>query len=57
LWVAPVLPAAFTPLRIEGVALGEDRVSLQVSPEDTVLEGLTAGVEVRREPHSPDGGR
>jgi glycogen debranching enzyme len=51
LWVAPVLPAAFTPLRIDGVSLGADRVSLQVSPEGTSLEGLSAGVEVRQEPY------
>jgi glycogen debranching enzyme len=50
LWVAPVLPDGFTPLRIDGVSLGADRVSLRVTPEGTSVEGLSPGVEVRQEP-------
>jgi len=47
-WVDPVLPAAFGPLGVEGVALGAGRVTLKVSAESTEVEGLPAGVEVRR---------
>jgi glycogen debranching enzyme len=47
-WVDPVLPPAFAPLRVEGVALGAGRVTLEVSPEATLVEGVPSGVEVRR---------
>jgi glycogen debranching enzyme len=47
--VAPVLPPAFTPLVVEGVALGPDRVSLRVAGE-TALEGLPPTVEVSNAP-------
>jgi glycogen debranching enzyme len=52
LWVAPVLPEEFTPLRIQGVSLGGDRVELRVSPEGTELDGLPSSVEVHREPYT-----
>jgi glycogen debranching enzyme len=54
LWVAPVLPAAYTPLRVEGLALGEGRVDLAVSQDGTVIEGLPPGIEVHSEPYRPD---
>jgi glycogen debranching enzyme len=50
LWVAPVLPAAFTPLRVEGLSLGPARISIEVSDGRTVLEGLPDSVDVRIEP-------
>jgi glycogen debranching enzyme len=46
LWVDPVLPPAFTPLRVEGVALGDARIDLEVSAEGAVVEGAPRGVEV-----------
>jgi glycogen debranching enzyme len=50
LWVDPVLPPAFAPLRVEGVALGAGRVSVEVTGDETVVEGLPSGVELCREP-------
>jgi glycogen debranching enzyme len=50
LWVAPVLPATFTPLRIEGVSLGAARIGLEVSAAGTSLHGVPDGVDVRTEP-------
>jgi glycogen debranching enzyme len=50
LWVAPVLPPAFTPLRIEGFSLGLDRVSLEVSGGKAVFEGLPPSIVVHEEP-------
>jgi glycogen debranching enzyme len=55
LWVAPVLPAAYTPLRVDGVALGAGRVGLEVTTEATTIDGLPAGVEVRHLPRSNAG--
>jgi glycogen debranching enzyme len=57
LWVAPVLPPAFTPLHVEGLALGPVRVGLEVAAERTALVGVPPGVEVRHEPypHRPGG--
>jgi glycogen debranching enzyme len=49
LWVSPVLPRAFTPLRIEGVSLGDGRMSVDVSEEGTTLEGVLPGVKVYAE--------
>jgi hypothetical protein len=50
LWVAPVLPAAFVPLRIDGVALGDSRVSLEVSDAETKVTGVPEGVDVENGP-------
>jgi hypothetical protein len=50
LWVDPVLPPAFAPLRVEGVALGSSRVSVEVTGEETLVEGVPSGVELRYEP-------
>jgi glycogen debranching enzyme len=49
LWVDPVLPPAFTPLRVEGVALGRGRIDLAVSADGTAVEGAPPGVNVRHE--------
>jgi glycogen debranching enzyme len=49
LWVDPVLPSTFTPLRVEGVALGDARIDLEVSAAGTVVEGTPQGVNVRHE--------
>jgi glycogen debranching enzyme len=50
LWVDPVLPPAFAPLRVEGVALGAGRISVEVTGEETLVEGVPSGVELRCEP-------
>ena len=55
LWVDPVLPPAFAPLRVEGVALGAGRVSVEVTGDETLVEGVPSGVEVRCEPHLLEG--
>jgi hypothetical protein len=52
--VAPVLPPAYVPLRVEGVALGNGRVDLEVTGDRAVIEGLPSVVEVLREPFRPD---
>jgi glycogen debranching enzyme len=49
LWVDPVLPAAYVPLRVEGVALGDGRIDLSVSEHDAEVHGVPPGVAVRRE--------
>ena len=53
LWLAPVLPAGFAPLRIEGISLGDAKVSLTVSEQGTSLDGVPAGVQVLPEPKPP----
>jgi glycogen debranching enzyme len=52
--VAPALPVGYTPLRVEGVSLGDRRAILEVSLEKTVVEGLLPGMEVLEEPAEPD---
>jgi glycogen debranching enzyme len=50
LWVDPVLPPAFTPLRVEGVALGDARINLTISADGkAVVEGAPFDVRVRHE--------
>lgn len=49
LWVDPALPPAFTPLRVEGVALGDARIDLAVSADGAVVEGAPRGVDVHHE--------
>jgi glycogen debranching enzyme len=49
LWVDPVLPPAFTPLRVEGVALGDTRIDLAVSADGVLVEGAPSIVDVRHE--------
>jgi glycogen debranching enzyme len=57
-WVAPVLPADFAPLRIEGLALGNARISLTVSDDQgPSLDGVPAGVEVLCRPRPTDRAR
>ncbi|QIG42405.1 amylo-alpha-1,6-glucosidase [Nocardioides anomalus] len=46
LWVDPVLPPAFTPLRVEGVALGEARIDLSIDGDSVVVEGTPPEVTV-----------
>jgi glycogen debranching enzyme len=46
LWVDPVLPPAFTPLRIEGVSLGDARIDLTVSSDGAVVDGPPDGITV-----------
>jgi glycogen debranching enzyme len=50
LWVDPVLPPEFVPLRVEGVALGDRRINLEVTAEGAELEGLPTNLEVLTEP-------
>jgi glycogen debranching enzyme len=49
LWVDPVLPPAFLPLRVEGVALGDARIDLVITADGAVVEGAPHGVDVRHE--------
>jgi glycogen debranching enzyme len=49
LWVDPVLPPAFMPLRVDGVALGDARINLVISTDGAVVEGVPSGVDVRHE--------
>jgi len=53
--VDPVLPPAFTPLRVEGVALGDTRIDLEVSADDVVVGGVPRGVDVLQEPRRRPG--
>ena len=46
LWVDPVLPPAFTPLRVEGVSLGDARLDLTVSGDGVTVQGAPRGVHV-----------
>jgi glycogen debranching enzyme len=50
LWVDPVLPPEFVPLRVEGVALGDRRINLEVTAEGAEVEGLPTNLEVLTEP-------
>ncbi|GAA1305355.1 amylo-alpha-1,6-glucosidase [Saccharothrix xinjiangensis] len=47
-WVAPVLPASFGPLSLDGVPLAGTRVSLEVDGDDVRLHGLPDDVELVR---------
>jgi glycogen debranching enzyme len=49
LWVDPVLPPAFLPLRVENVALGDVRVDLEVAANGAVVERAPNEVTVRHE--------
>ncbi|MHA3700839.1 amylo-alpha-1,6-glucosidase [Jatrophihabitans sp. YIM 134969] len=49
--VDPALPPSFTPLRVEGVTLGEGTVSVEVTADRTLVEGVPRGVEVSLEPY------
>jgi len=49
LWVDPVLPRAFTPLRVERVALGDARIDLVVAADGAVVGRAPRGVDVRHE--------
>ena len=45
-----MLPPTFALLRVEGVALGAGRVSVEMTAEETLVDGLPSGVELRNEP-------
>jgi glycogen debranching enzyme len=49
LWVDPVLPPAFTPLRVKGVGLDDARIDLAVSAHEATVEGAPQGVKVHHE--------
>jgi glycogen debranching enzyme len=49
LWVDPVLPSAFSHIRVEGVALDNARIDLTVSPHGTVVDGAPSHVRVRHQ--------
>ena len=53
--VDPVLPAAFVPLRVEGVALGSGHVDVQVTAAQTSVDGVPPGVELRCGTSRPEG--
>ncbi|HET7761899.1 MAG TPA: glycogen debranching N-terminal domain-containing protein [Phycicoccus sp.] len=48
--LAPIVPAPFLPLRLDNVALGGSRVSLEVTRDGFVVVGLPEGVALVREP-------
>lgn len=49
LCVDPALPASFAPLRVQGVALGQARIDLEVSAESTRVVGVPPEVTVFHE--------
>ena len=51
--LSPVVPAAYLPLRLDNVALGGARVSLEVTAEGFTVDGLPDGVAVVRDPRRP----
>jgi glycogen debranching enzyme len=55
LWVNPALPPSYTPLRVEGVALGDGRVDLEVTAAGTHLRGLPPDLEVHTERYQTPG--
>jgi glycogen debranching enzyme len=55
LWIDPVLPPAFSPLRVEGVALGDARIDLEVTTHGAAVGGVPDGVTVRHEWYSDRG--
>ena len=50
LWAAPVLPATYLPLRVEGLELGGHRVDLEVTEAGVSVKGLPDGVQVHPQP-------
>jgi glycogen debranching enzyme len=53
LWVAPALPEGIRRLRVERIPLAGSRVTVSVDASGFEIEGLPAGLEVRREPRHP----
>jgi glycogen debranching enzyme len=49
LWVDPVLPPAFSHIRVEGVALDNARIDLTVSAHGTVVDGAPPHVNIRHQ--------
>ncbi|HET8961327.1 glycogen debranching N-terminal domain-containing protein [Nocardioides sp.] len=48
--VAPVVPASYLPLRLDGLTLGGHRVDLEVTAAGASVSGLPASVELRSTP-------
>lgn len=53
LWLAPSLPAAIGRLHVEGIPLGDARLTVDVDGGDVTVEGLPAGLELVSEPRAP----
>ncbi|MFL6099751.1 MAG: glycogen debranching N-terminal domain-containing protein [Actinomycetales bacterium] len=53
--VAPVLPPSFIPLLVDGIALGDGRICLEVTEHGSRVTGLPRGVEVRLDDLDPHG--
>jgi glycogen debranching enzyme len=52
LWAAPALPAAYLPLRVEGLQMGGRRVDLEVTEAGASVTGLPDDVRLHLEPSS-----
>jgi glycogen debranching enzyme len=52
-WLAPVLPEGMRYLRVDRIPLGGHRVTVEVEDGEFHVEGLTAGIELIREPRKP----
>ena len=50
LWAAPALPAAYLPLRVEGLRLGTERVDVEVTEAGVSVTGLPDEVRLHLEP-------
>ena len=50
LWAAPALPAAYLPLRVEGLQMGGRRVDLEVTEAGASVTGLPDDVRLHLEP-------
>jgi hypothetical protein len=48
--MAPALPAAYLPLRVEGLRLGRQRIDLEVTEAGTSVGRLPDGVRLHLEP-------
>jgi glycogen debranching enzyme len=44
--IAPVLPPAFIPLGVEGIAVGDGRIGLEVTSDGSRVTGLPPGIDV-----------
>jgi glycogen debranching enzyme len=53
-WMAPAVPGAIGPLRVEGIPLGGSRVSVDVGADGSVrVDGLPPGIELVTEARDP----
>jgi len=53
LWCDPVLPARSLPLRVHGIHLGDDALTLEVGHHHWQLDGLPPTVQLVRGPRPP----